>query len=78
MIEQMCSDAHSITLRIQPYLQLIHIKKCGVSLSRVKVSAHRLAIETGRWHKPIAVPVDERKCRTLSQIHLYNVVQFSV
>ena len=45
-------------------MQLIHIEKCGVSLSRVRVSAHSLASETGRWHKPIAVPVDERNCRT--------------
>ena len=47
-----------------PYLSLINIEKVRVSLSRVRVSAHRLEIETGRWNKPANVPLNERKCRT--------------
>ena len=33
-------------------------------MSRFRVWAHRLEVETGRWHKPVAVPFNERKCRT--------------
>jgi len=36
----------------------------GVCIYVLKAHVYRLAIETGRWHKPIAVPVDENKCRT--------------
>ena len=31
-----------------------------VALLRFRVSAHRLEIETGRWHKPVAVPFNEK------------------
>ena len=50
--------------RFQPYLNLINIENVRVALSRFRVSAHRLEAETGRWHKPVAVPFNERKCRT--------------
>ena len=50
--------------RFQPYLNLINIEHFRVALSRFRFSAHRLEVETGRWHKPVAVPFNERKCRT--------------
>ena len=50
--------------RFQPYLNLINIENFRVALSRFRVLAHRLELETGRWHKPVAVPFNERKCRT--------------
>ena len=55
--------------RFQPYLNLINIETFRVALSRFRVSAHRLSahrleVETGRWHKPVAVPFNERKCRS--------------
>ena len=48
----------------QPYLNLNNIENNRVALSRFTVSAHRLEVETGRWHKPVAVPFNESKCRT--------------
>ena len=53
-----------LILGFQPYLNLINIEQFRVALSRFRVSAHRLEVETGRWHKPVAVPFNERKCRT--------------
>ena len=50
--------------RFKPYLNLINIEKVRVALSRFRVSAHRLDVETGRWHKPVAVPFNKSKCRT--------------
>ena len=50
--------------RFKPYLNLINIEKVRVALSRFRVSAHSLEVETGRWHKPVAVPFIERKYRT--------------
>jgi len=50
--------------RFQPYLNLTNIEKNRVALSRFRASAHRQEVETGRWHKPVAVHFNERKCRT--------------
>jgi len=50
--------------RFQPNLNLINIEKVRVALSCFRVSAHRLEVETGRWHKQVAVPFNERKYRT--------------
>jgi len=47
--------------RFQPYLNLINIETFRVALSRFRVSAHRLEVEIGRWHKPVAVSFNERK-----------------
>jgi len=47
-----------------PYLKLINIEKFRVSLSRLRVSAHSLEIETVRWYKPIARHVIDRTCGT--------------
>ena len=38
-------------------LNLINIETNQVALSRFRVSAHRLEVETGRWHKPVDVPL---------------------
>ena len=50
--------------RFQPYLNLINLEKDRVALSRFRVSAHRLEVETGRWHKLVDVPFNESNCRT--------------
>ncbi|KAH3802567.1 hypothetical protein DPMN_156245 [Dreissena polymorpha] len=47
----------------QPYLNDVTIDKFRFSLSRLIVSSHRLEIESGRWHKPESIPVQERKCQ---------------
>jgi hypothetical protein len=33
-----------------------------IALSRLRVSAHRLEIETGRWQKPLEIQYLDRKC----------------
>ena len=42
-------------IRFQPYLNLINIEQFRVVLSRFRVTAHRLEVETERWHEPVAV-----------------------
>jgi len=49
-------------ITVQYKLNLINLEKDSVALSRFRVLAHRLEVETGRWHKPVAVPFNERKC----------------
>ena len=46
----------------QPYLDLINVRKFRISFTRLRVSAHRLRIETGRWARPYSTPLQERTC----------------
>ena len=48
--------------QLQPYLDKVNINKFSQAFSRLRMSSHRLEIESGRWVKPNAVPFDERKC----------------
>lgn len=51
------------TFEYQYYLDCITITKFRVALTRLRVSSHRLEVEAGRWHKPVSIPFDERKCK---------------
>ncbi len=51
------------TFEYQKYLDFITVRKFRTSLTRLRVSSHRLAVEAGRWHKPISIPFDDRKCQ---------------
>ena len=47
----------------QPYLGKLNMFKNIKATSRLRMSSHRLAIESGRWARPNRIPVDERKCQ---------------
>ena len=49
--------------KFHSYLNVCKIKKFRQSLTRLRVSSHRLEIEAGRWNKPIATPLNDRKCK---------------
>ena len=51
------------TFSFKQYLDQINIKKFRTALTRLRVSSHRLEVETGRWHKPNKIPKHERKCQ---------------
>ena len=44
------------------YLEVLKIEKYRMAMSRIRLSSHRLMIETGRWHRPHSIPYEERKC----------------
>ena len=44
------------------YLDVVKTQQHRVALTRLPTSNHRLAIESGRWHKPHVLPLIERKC----------------
>ena len=50
------------TFQFQPYLEAINIYKFSQAISKLRVSSHRLAIESGRWARPNSIPINERKC----------------
>lgn len=51
-----------VSFNFSKYLDVITIRKYSIALSRLRVSSHRLAVESGRWRKPVRVPVEERIC----------------
>ena len=56
------------SFQFQHYLNFIKVKKYRNALSRLRCSSHRLEIESGRWHRPIRKPVDERKCKNCNVV----------
>ena len=44
------------------YLTHVTIPKHRISLTKLRVSSHQLAIETGRYNKPASLPVEKRLC----------------
>jgi hypothetical protein len=50
------------TFGFKQYLNIINIPKYRYALTRLRVASHRLQIEVGRWHRPVSVPINERKC----------------
>ena len=54
--------------KFQPYLNVCGITKFRYYLTRLRVSSHRLYIESGRWAKPNPVPVEDRKCNICNSL----------
>ena len=48
--------------KMQPYLENLTVFKFCQSVAKLRVSSHRLQIESGRWVKPNRIPVNERLC----------------
>ena len=46
----------------QQYLEILKIQKYRKSICKLRVSSHRLEIETGRWTKPNKIPLENRLC----------------
>ena len=51
------------SFEFQEYLNKISIKKYRTSLTKLRVSSHKLEIESGRWTKPVKTPRTERVCK---------------
>lgn len=47
---------------LQPYLDNVNMYKFCNALSKLRMSSHRLEVESGRWVKPIPIPFNERHC----------------
>ena len=50
------------------YLDNISVVKFRIALTRLRIAAHKLIIETGRWVKPKPIALDNRKCITCNLI----------
>ena len=68
----------TLSFGYKSYLDNITTSKFRIALSRLRVCSHRLEIETGRWAKPNAIPIENRLCtscqnRKMSFILFWNV-----
>jgi hypothetical protein len=52
--------------KFQPYLNIVNVSKFRIALTQLRVSSHRLEIETGRWAKPNKIIRENRKCSLCS------------
>ena len=52
--------------KFQPYLNIVNVSKFRIALTQLRVSSHRLEIETGRWTKPNKISRENRKCQVCS------------
>ena len=57
------------------YFKIVKTEAHRIALGRLRSSNHRLAIESGRWHKPHPSPVNERKCMLLMILRM-NITLF--
>ena len=48
--------------QFQSYLDKINVSKFSQAHSRLRVSSHRLAVESGRWERPNRIPLSECNC----------------
>ena len=53
---------YKTTFNRENYLLYIKDKKFRSSLTKLRISSHKLLIETGRHNKPCKIPADERFC----------------
>ena len=56
------------TFEYQFYLYCIDEIKYKTALTRLISSSHNLKIETGRWHKPRKIPLENRLCVSCNKI----------
>ena len=56
------------TFGYKAYLDIVSTEKLRIALSRLRLSSHRLEVETGRWVKPNAIPMENRLCSTCQKL----------
>ena len=54
--------------RFQDYLEIVTVKKFRTALAKLRLSSHRLEVETGRWVKPNSIPFAERLCKICNKL----------
>ena len=59
---------HIYNFNFSYYLTVVSVSKFRFALSRLRLSSHRLAVETGRWNRQNITPYEERKCRSCNTL----------
>ena len=71
-----CFSLFKKTFQLEKYLLHQIPDKHRIALTKLRVSCHKFAIEMGRYHQPVALPVNQRLCSicniTEDEIHLVS------
>ena len=59
---------HICVFQFQPYLEKVVHKKFRNAISKLRLSSHRLHIESGRWNRPHPTPRENRLCSTCNTL----------
>ena len=51
---------------------VIFEEKTNLNISRLRTSSHHFAIETGRWHKAISIPYNDRMFKFIALMTCEN------
>ena len=54
--------------QLEYYLTAVATVRYRIALTKIRVSCHRLAIETGRYQKPTSLPINQRLCTLCNQV----------
>ena len=54
--------------QLEYYLTAVATVKYRMALTRIRVSCHRLTIESGRHQKPTSLPINQRFCTLRNQV----------
>ena len=55
------------SFKTEPYIDMVNNRNQRCSLSRMRISAHHLHIETGRYSRPKPTPIIDRTCKYCSE-----------
>ena len=54
--------------QLEYYLTAVATVRYRIALTKIRVSCHCLAIETGRYQKPTSLPINQRLCTLCNQV----------
>ena len=54
--------------QLEYYLTAVATVRYRIALTKIRVSCHRLAIETSRYQKPTSLPINQRLCTLCNQV----------
>ena len=63
------------SFHMEPHLSLTNFHH-RQAICKIRISAHNLMIEFGRYHKPKAIPREERLCRNCNLNEVENEIHF--
>ena len=73
--KSLCYREHKSNIKLEPYLLQVRNKKHSRMLAKLRISDHKLEIETGRHQRP-KVDQDKRICRLCNTSEVENEIHF--
>ena len=75
--KSLCYRKHKLNIKLEPYLLQVRNKKHRRMLAKLRLSHHKLEIQTGRHQQP-TVDQDKRICRVCNTSEVENEIHFLI